>query len=154
MNFITDWTDPVNFPTNLIFDFEEWRKDEVYKRIVRTEEDHDLIGNKKCYFMNDNFDIVLLRDITSDTVENDKREEYKKNIPHYLKSFETYFVSRSGNKEASKPPASKNFSNFTPGMQVITFGKNNNVTHTYHSMDYADIYDTNRKGRFCQPQQE
>jgi hypothetical protein len=99
MNFLTDWTDPVNFPTQLIFDFDEWRKDEVYKRIVRPEEDHDLLGNKKCYFMNDNFDIIILRDITSDTVESDKREEFKEKIPHFLKSFETYFVSREGSKE-------------------------------------------------------
>ncbi len=104
--------------------------------------------------MNDNFDLVILRDITKDTTDCDKREEFKKTIPHYFKSFETYFVSREGNKDQQKQlPVVKEFNNFTPGMQVITFGKNN-VTHTYHSMDYADIYDPNRKGRFCPPQQQ
>jgi hypothetical protein len=89
----------VNFPTSLIFDFDEWRKDEVYKRIVRPEEDHDLLGNKKCYFMNENFDLIILRDITADTKEADKREEFKKTIPHFSTSFETIFVSRKGTLE-------------------------------------------------------
>ena len=153
LNFVSEWADPVNFPTQLIFDFDEWRKDEVYKRIVRPEEDHDLLGNKKCYFMNENFDLIILRDITADTKDADKREEFKNSLPHYLKSFETYFVSRNGPKDLPKPQVVKDLNHFTTGMQVITFGKNNNVTHTYHSMDYADIYDPNRKGRFgCQPQ--
>ena len=29
----------------------------------------------------------------------------------------------------------------THGMHVVTFGKSNNVTHTFHTFDYADIYD-------------
>jgi len=157
INFRSDFNDPLNFPIDLIFDFDEWRKDEVYKRIVRPEEDHDLLGNKKCYYINDSFDLIILRDITGDTAETDIREEFKKQIPHYLKSFETYFVSRDGNKEQQK----KGVTTFIPplqngGMQIVTFGKNNNVTHTYHSMDYADVYDPNRGNRKfgppgCQP---
>ena len=38
-------------------------------------------------------------------------------------------------------------------MNVVTFGKNNNVTHTFHSFDYADIYDPVRKPKPCFPQQ-
>ena len=95
MNF----DDPVNFPIDLIFDFEEWRKDDVYKRIVRQEEDVDLMGNKKCYWMNETFDIIILRDVTRDKAETDKREEFKKSIPHFANSFETLFVSRKGTKE-------------------------------------------------------
>ena len=92
------FNDPVNFPVDLIFDFNEWRKDEVYKRIVREEEDVDLMGNKKCYWMNDTFDIIILRDITTDTTEKDAREEFKSKIPH-ISSFECMFVSREGSKE-------------------------------------------------------
>ena len=67
--------------------------------------------------MNDNFDIIILRDITSDNAESDKREEFKTTIPHYLKSFETYFVSREGNKDSQKAVPAKEFaSNFAPGM--------------------------------------
>jgi hypothetical protein len=63
IDFRSEFTDPVNFPTDLIFNFEEWRKEENYKRIVRPEEDVDLLGNKKCYFMNDNFSLIVVHDI-------------------------------------------------------------------------------------------
>jgi hypothetical protein len=39
INFLKEFNDPVNFPIDLIFNFDEWRKDEVYKKIVRPEED-------------------------------------------------------------------------------------------------------------------
>lgn len=94
IDFRNDFNDPVNFPTDLIFNFEEWRKDENYKKIVRPEEDVDLLGNKKCYFMNDNFDIIILHDIQGMTEDNDKREEIKSKIPHFNQFFETMFVSR------------------------------------------------------------
>lgn len=74
INFKTEFNDPENFPIDLIFNFDEWRKDDVYKRIVRPEEDVDLLGNKKCYFMNDNFTLIIVKDITADTVETDKRQ--------------------------------------------------------------------------------
>ena len=66
----------------------------MYKRIVRPEEDQDIVGNKKCYVMNESFDLIILLDVSADTKETDNREEFKKNVPHYLTSFETYFVSR------------------------------------------------------------
>lgn len=71
IDFRNDFTDPVNFPCDLIFNFDEWRKEENYKRVVRPEEDVDLIGNKKCYFMNDNFDIIILQDVKDVKVEED-----------------------------------------------------------------------------------
>ena len=78
VDFRSDFNDPINFPTDLIFNFDEWRKDEIYKRIVRPEEDVDLIGNKKCYFMNDNFDSIIVYDIQNVREgEDDKREEVK-----------------------------------------------------------------------------
>jgi len=78
IDFRNQYNDPVNFPTDLIFNFDEWRKEENYKKIVRPEEDVDLIGNKKCYFMNDNFDLIILYDIQGLNEENDNREELKK----------------------------------------------------------------------------
>ena len=82
IDFINNFTDPVNFPTDLIFNYHEWRKEENYKKVVRTSEDVDLIGNKKCYFMHDNFDLVIVHDVEGATEENDSREEVKKLIPH------------------------------------------------------------------------
>ena len=105
IDYKNDFHCPVNFPTNLIFDFNEWRKDEIYKRIVRPEEDVDLIGNKKCYFMNDNFTLIILcdvRDMLQD--ETDKREEIKDKIPHYLDHFDTYFVTRFATEPAKAAP--------------------------------------------------
>lgn len=60
IDFKTEFNDPVNFPTELVFNFTEWRKEENYKRIVRDEEDKDLMGNMKCYVMNDSFGIVIV----------------------------------------------------------------------------------------------
>ena len=77
IDFRTEFNDPVNFPTELIFNFDEWRKEENYKRIVRTEEDVDLIGNKKCYFLNDNFGIIIVQDIQGITEADDMREDLK-----------------------------------------------------------------------------
>lgn len=51
-----------------IFNFKEWRKEENYKKIVKAEEDHDLMGNKKCYLMNNDFDIIVL----SENEDNDQ----------------------------------------------------------------------------------
>ena len=49
-----------NFPVDLIFNFKEWRKEENYKKIVRPDEDHDLMNNKNCYYINKNFDLIIL----------------------------------------------------------------------------------------------
>ena len=134
IDFVREWTCPVNFPTNLIFNFDEWRKEENYKRVVRPEEDVDLLGNKKCYFMNDNFDLIIVQDIKDLTEEDDKREEFKKLIPHMDSCFEAFFVSRDGADEGKPKPS------YTPmpqldcqsGMHVVSFNKSNVVTHHYH----------------------
>ena len=44
--------------------------------------------------MNENFDIIVLRDISTDNLTNDKREEFKNNIANFTNSFEYLFVSR------------------------------------------------------------
>ncbi len=63
-NIAIDWKNTFNdatwFPTDLIFNFAEWRKDAVYKKIVKPEEDVDLMGNKNCYFMREKFDLIIL----------------------------------------------------------------------------------------------
>lgn len=53
-------SDATNFPSDLVFNFEEWRKEEHYKKVVRPDEDHDLLGNKNCYYMNEKFNIIIL----------------------------------------------------------------------------------------------
>lgn len=63
VDFMKDFHCPINLPIKTMFNFTEWRKDEVYKRIVREEEDVDTFGNKRCYFMNENFCIVILCDV-------------------------------------------------------------------------------------------
>jgi hypothetical protein len=131
----------VNFPTNLVFNFNEWRKDDVYMRVVRPEEDVDLLGNKKCYFMNDNFTIIILCDVREMYQDSsDERETIKDKIPHYLDHFDTYFVSRfiEAAKAPAKPAGAQIYGQ--SGMHTVSFG-GGNVTHQFHAFDYADIYD-------------
>ena len=54
-NLTTDYTSNTEFPTQMIFDFEEWRFYKNYMKIVRQEENVDLVGNKNAYSMNSNF---------------------------------------------------------------------------------------------------
>lgn len=63
VDFLKDFDCPENLPIKTIFNFTEWRKDEVYKKIVREDEDVDIFGNKKCFFMHENFCIVVLCDV-------------------------------------------------------------------------------------------
>ena len=76
--------DDSTFPTEKIFNFAEWRKEENYKKIVREEEDHDLMGNKKCYWMNDKFTMVILAE---DEGDEEAKKEVLSKIPH-LENFE------------------------------------------------------------------
>jgi hypothetical protein len=84
-DFKTNFNDSVNFPTDLIFNFAEWRKEENYKKIVREDEDHDLMGNLRCFYMNEKFDIILLQDNEED--DQEAKNTFIKGIPH-LESFE------------------------------------------------------------------
>ena len=76
---------------DMIFNFTEWRKEENYKKIVKPEEDHDLMGNKKCYYMNDDFDIIILQE------NEDNDEEIKEEVraaigPNLKTSFDILLV--------------------------------------------------------------
>ena len=52
--------DKKTFPSDKIFDFQEWRKKENYKSILTEDEDVDNFGNKGFFDMNDDFTIVML----------------------------------------------------------------------------------------------
>lgn len=66
MNFIDEWQHPEIFPLDEITDFDEWREHDNYLKVVKPDENHDLIGNKKCYMMDKNFTMVFLYRYTSD----------------------------------------------------------------------------------------
>lgn len=44
-------SDETNFPAETVFNVKEWLKEEVYKKIVREDEDRDLMGNKNMFWM-------------------------------------------------------------------------------------------------------
>ena len=92
-NISIDWKNVFNdekmFPTDKIFDFAEWRKEANYKKIVKPEEDVDLMGNKNCFFMNDKFDIIILSNDEAKDAES--RQETKDLIPH-LDNFDTITI--------------------------------------------------------------
>ena len=74
----------------MVFNFKEWRKEENYKKVVRPEEDHDLMGNKKCYYMNKDFDIIIL----SETDDADTKAQIMTLMaPHIKDSFDIYVVA-------------------------------------------------------------
>ena len=66
LNFKEVWTHPEILPMDEITEFDEWREDDAYMKIVKPEENVDLIGNKKCYVLNPNFTVVFLYRYTSD----------------------------------------------------------------------------------------
>ncbi len=72
-------SDVKNFPADAVFNFAEWRKEENYKKIVREEEDQDLMGNKRCYMLNEKFTIVILAE---DQGDEETRAELLQRIPH------------------------------------------------------------------------
>lgn len=77
-------SDDTNLPSDVIFNFSEWRKEAHYKKIVRPEEDHDLMGNKNCFWMNDKFNIVVLQN----DEDEETRQELLQNIPNLSSNFE------------------------------------------------------------------
>ena len=66
LDFNGKWCHPEIFPIDEITDFDEWRESEKYMKIVKPEENVDLIGNKKCYIMHNTFTMVFLYRYTSD----------------------------------------------------------------------------------------
>ena len=46
---------PDHWPSDELFDFEKWRSNDTYMKIVKEEENEDLLKNKGKYSMHDNF---------------------------------------------------------------------------------------------------
>eukprot|EP00355_Strombidium_rassoulzadegani_P004022 CAMPEP_0168616596 /NCGR_PEP_ID=MMETSP0449_2-20121227/5107_1 /TAXON_ID=1082188 /ORGANISM="Strombidium rassoulzadegani, Strain ras09" /LENGTH=180 /DNA_ID=CAMNT_0008657383 /DNA_START=20 /DNA_END=562 /DNA_ORIENTATION=+ len=59
-DFKEQFNDPLVFPTDTIFDFENFRKIENYKKVVREDEDYDYQNNKGCFMMHEDYNLVLL----------------------------------------------------------------------------------------------
>ena len=77
--------DSPDFPVDIVFNYNEWRKEENYMKIVREDENHDLMGNKRCYIMNKDFDIILLLENDDDP---DTKALFKANLGTNLKNFD------------------------------------------------------------------
>ena len=75
--------DEATFPAATVFDFTEWRKEEHYKRVVREAEDVDLMGNKKMFWMNEKFNLVILAEYE----DEETKQQVIKNIPN-VESFD------------------------------------------------------------------
>mmetsp|Transcript_15608 Transcript_15608/g.26371 ORF Transcript_15608/g.26371 Transcript_15608/m.26371 type:complete len:179 (+) Transcript_15608:66-602(+) len=78
-----DFKNQLNFPPNHwpseeIFDFKTWRENDCYMKVVKEEENEDLLKQKGRYFMNDNFQMIILASYHSD----EDCEELVKLIPH------------------------------------------------------------------------
>jgi hypothetical protein len=48
-DFFTKFTHDTIFPSEEIFDWGLWRSDDTYMKVVKEEEDHDLLLNKKMF---------------------------------------------------------------------------------------------------------
>ena len=59
-DFKTEWQDEKLLPLDEICDFDEWREDEKYIKIVNEEENKDLMGTANNYMMQDSFTMVIL----------------------------------------------------------------------------------------------
>ena len=65
-DFVVEWNDKDNFPTDLIFDKAAWKKEENHMKIVKDEENQDLSGNDGQYIMGEKFTICCLFDHLGD----------------------------------------------------------------------------------------
>ena len=78
-DFKNEYNHETFFPgVDKVFRFEHFRQKEVYKSILKPEEDMDLQGNKGCYFMAEDFTIVILS--TAKTAE--ERQKVIDGIPN------------------------------------------------------------------------
>ena len=69
---------PDHWPSDEIFDFEKWRSNDTYMKVVKEEENEDLLKNKGKYSMHDNFQMIYLATYQS----NEDAEAILRNIPH------------------------------------------------------------------------
>ena len=53
--YLNFYRDESLWPADLIYDARKWRQEKNYMRIVKDEENIDLLGNKKMYSMHEKF---------------------------------------------------------------------------------------------------
>jgi hypothetical protein len=88
-DFHRSYTKEGTFLCEEIFDFEEWHTEDTYMKVVRENENYDLLGNKKLYSMHDKFQMCILATYESD----DQIVRLTKKIPH-VGEFEKLIVER------------------------------------------------------------
>mgnify|MGYP006889595981 CR=1 FL=1 len=54
-DFKTQFTSEETFPTEQIFEYDHWREQANYMKLVREDENRDFEGNKNCFQMQDTF---------------------------------------------------------------------------------------------------
>lgn len=76
------FTDETYFDPNLVFNHKEWRKEENYKKVIKTEEESkDNYGNIGQYLMKEDFLVSVL--VKWDEEKGEKAaEEVWNNMPH------------------------------------------------------------------------
>ena len=65
-DFHSQYTDQHIFPADQILDWDYWHSDDNYMKIVKDEENYDLLGNKKMYYLMEKFQICILALYESD----------------------------------------------------------------------------------------
>ena len=78
LDFKDVWTDELYLPMDEITDYELWRDRKYHTKIVRPEENVDLLNNKGCFGMGKNFTIAFLYRFTS----NEDMVRIVDNIPN------------------------------------------------------------------------
>ena len=59
-DFKTEWQDEKIFPLDEITDFDVWRENENYIKVVKKSENKDLFGTPNMYYMRSSFTMVFL----------------------------------------------------------------------------------------------
>ena len=66
-DWVTEWTaGEADFPSTSIFNWDEWRQVETYRKVVRPDENHSITGESGIYVMSDDFTIFLLAKYVDD----------------------------------------------------------------------------------------
>ncbi|CDW89588.1 UNKNOWN [Stylonychia lemnae] len=92
-----------NFPANVVFNFEQWRKEENYLQIVRDKENIDHIGNIGFYRMNKTFDLILVHEYE----DEETKQELLDNIP-WIEQFDIIVIEEQGQLESDMLDQSEN----------------------------------------------
>ena len=77
-DFKTEWQDDDELPMDKICDFDEWREESNYMKIVKEEENKDMLEKPGQFVMRDDFTMVFLARYESDQAMVDVFN----NIPH------------------------------------------------------------------------